>query len=34
MKNSIQTGSTDIPPHGRIIKITHKGELLWKKLEM
>ncbi len=31
MSKSTQSGSTDIPPHERSIKITYKGDLLWKK---
>ena len=31
MKKSIAGSSTDIPPHERGVKITYKGELLWKK---
>lgn len=34
MKKSTQSGSTDIPPHERSIKITYKGDLLWKKEEI
>ncbi len=34
MKKSTVNSSTDIPPHERSIKITYKGELLWKKLEI
>lgn len=34
MKKSIANSNTDIPPHERSIKITYKGELLWKKLKI
>ncbi len=33
MKKSIVSGGTDIPPHEWSIKITDKGELLWKRLK-